>query len=126
MGDVEDAEAALLQPGQKVVRDTFGTGIGAGRIAGTEPASPPAAASVSTEGEVLVAVARTDAPLDEVMRTIQQALKDHWAGACWPNRSVDTPNAGRARSRARPAFACPGAETGCGPDPPVLWWAHDS
>ncbi|MEU1608037.1 hypothetical protein, partial [Micromonospora matsumotoense] len=91
MGDVEDAEAALLQPGQKVVRDTFGTGIGAGRIAGTEPASPPAAASVSTEGEVLVAVARTDAPLDEVMRTIQQALKDHWAGACWPNRSVDTP-----------------------------------
>lgn len=32
---------------------------------------------MSTEGEVLVAVARTDAPLDEVMRTIQQALKDH-------------------------------------------------
>lgn len=72
-GDVE----AQLDHAFAIVRDTFGTGIGAGRIAGTEPASPPAAASVSTEGEVLVAVARTDAPLDEVMRTIQQALKDH-------------------------------------------------
>ncbi|MFD7944205.1 TetR/AcrR family transcriptional regulator [Streptomyces sp. NPDC059744] len=73
-GDVE----AQLDHAFAIVRDTFGTGIGAGRIAGSEPASPgPAAASVSTEGEVLVAVARTDAPLDEVMRTIQQALKDH-------------------------------------------------
>ncbi|MFD3492985.1 TetR family transcriptional regulator [Streptomyces sp. NPDC058690] len=73
-GDVE----AQLDHAFAIVRDTFGTGIGAGRIAGSEPASPgPAAASVSTESEVLVAVARTDAPLDEVMRTIQQALKDH-------------------------------------------------
>ncbi len=27
-------------------------------------------------GEVLVTVARTDAPLDEVMRTIEEALRD--------------------------------------------------
>lgn len=31
---------------------------------------------MTSQGEVLVAVARTDAPLDEVMRTIQQALQD--------------------------------------------------
>jgi hypothetical protein len=31
---------------------------------------------VASQGEVLVTVARTDAPLDEVMRTIEQALKE--------------------------------------------------
>ncbi len=31
---------------------------------------------MTSQGEVLVAVARTDAPLDEVMRTIEQALKE--------------------------------------------------
>ncbi|MEV7084853.1 TetR family transcriptional regulator [Streptomyces sp. NPDC093085] len=56
-----------------IVRDTFGSGIGAGRAMG-RPARP--AASARTSGDVLVTVARTDAPLDEVMRTIQRALKD--------------------------------------------------
>ncbi|WP_327371215.1 TetR family transcriptional regulator [Streptomyces sp. NBC_01217] len=73
-GDVE----AQLDHAFAIVRDTFGTGIGAGRIAGTEPvAARQPAASVTSQGEVLVAVARTDAPLEEVMRTIQQALKNH-------------------------------------------------
>lgn len=39
-------------------------------------AARQAPASVSTHGEVLVTVARTDAPLHEVMRTIEQALKE--------------------------------------------------
>ncbi|MER6919289.1 TetR family transcriptional regulator, partial [Streptomyces spiralis] len=42
-------------------------------------AAPPAAsapAAASVEGEVLVTVARTDAPLEEIMRTIEQALKE--------------------------------------------------
>lgn len=69
-GDVE----AQLDHAFAIVRKTFGTGIGAGR---TTTAHPPTAATVSTQGEVLVAVARTDAPLDEVMRTIEQALKEH-------------------------------------------------
>ncbi len=66
-GDLE----AQLDHAFEIVRETFGTGIGAGR-AGAEGAP---AASTRTEGEVLVAVARTDAPLDEVMRTIEKALK---------------------------------------------------
>lgn len=70
-GDVE----AQLDHAFSIVRDTFGTGIGAGRTVGAEPAKQPAA-SVTSQNEVLVAVARTDAPLDEVMRTIQQALQD--------------------------------------------------
>jgi AcrR family transcriptional regulator len=68
-GDVE----AQLDHAFAIVRKTFGTGIGAGRS--TAP-KPPAPATVSTQGEVLVTVARTDAPLDEVMRTIEQALKE--------------------------------------------------
>lgn len=67
-GDVE----AQLDHAFAIVRRTFGTGIGAGRTATPKPA----AATVSTQGEVLVTVARTDAPLDEVMRTIEQALKE--------------------------------------------------
>ncbi|MEV6945971.1 TetR family transcriptional regulator [Streptomyces sp. NPDC051172] len=70
-GDVE----AQLDHAFAIVRKTFGTGIGAGRST-TTTTPPPAPAAVSTQGEVLVAVARTDAPLDEVMRTIEQALKD--------------------------------------------------
>ncbi|MYW45048.1 TetR family transcriptional regulator, partial [Streptomyces sp. SID161] len=35
-----------------------------------------APAAVSAHGEVLVTVARTDAPLEEVMRTIEEALKE--------------------------------------------------
>ncbi|MEK0101147.1 TetR family transcriptional regulator, partial [Streptomyces sp. A475] len=46
---------------------------GAGRDTATA-ASP--AASVSTGGDVLVTVARTDAPLDEIMGTIEKALRD--------------------------------------------------
>lgn len=57
------------------MRKTFGTGIGAGRTLTTGPA-PAAPAEVRTQGEVLVAVARTDAPLDEVMRTIEEALRN--------------------------------------------------
>ncbi|MEU6082792.1 TetR family transcriptional regulator [Streptomyces sp. NPDC047108] len=68
-GDVE----AQLDHAFAIVRDTFGTGIGAGRPASSEREP---AVSVSTAGEVLVTVARTDAPLREVMRTIEQALKD--------------------------------------------------
>ncbi|MCX4820350.1 TetR family transcriptional regulator [Streptomyces sp. NBC_01142] len=90
-GDVE----TQLDHAFAIVRDTFGTGIGAGRSqAGRTPAAstgpagssgsagtatgtePGPAATVKTQGEVLVAVARTDAPLSEVMRTIEQALKD--------------------------------------------------
>ncbi|NEB33408.1 TetR family transcriptional regulator [Streptomyces sp. SID14446] len=67
-GDVE----TQLDHAFAIVRKTFGTGIGAGR----ETAPRPAAASSFTEGDVLVTVARVDAPLDQVMRTIEQALKD--------------------------------------------------
>ncbi|MBA2946662.1 TetR family transcriptional regulator [Streptomyces sp. PSKA28] len=66
-GDVE----AQLDHAFAIVRKTFGTGIGAGRITGSHPAP----ASVATGGDVLVTVARTDAPLDEVMRTIEDALR---------------------------------------------------
>lgn len=67
-GDVE----AQLDHAFAIVRRTFGTGIGAGR----STAATPAPATASAQGEVLVTVARTDAPLDEVMRTIEQALKE--------------------------------------------------
>ncbi|HEY9374211.1 TetR family transcriptional regulator [Streptomyces sp.] len=78
-GDVE----AQLDHAFAIVRETFGSGIGArptaaaaptAQTAPAEPAQP--AATASTEGGVLVAVARTDAPLDEVMRTIRQALSE--------------------------------------------------
>lgn len=67
-GDVE----AQLDHAFGIVRKTFGSGIGAGRT--TTP--KPATAMVHQQGEVLVTVARTDAPLDEVMRTIEEALRD--------------------------------------------------
>ncbi|TDC18149.1 TetR family transcriptional regulator [Streptomyces sp. 8K308] len=65
-GDVE----AELDHAFAIVRRTFAS---LPVIAAT--ASPPAAFA-STKGEVLVTVARTDAPLTEVMRTIEQALTD--------------------------------------------------
>ncbi|WP_327352202.1 TetR family transcriptional regulator [Streptomyces sp. NBC_01304] len=68
-GDVENQ----LDHAFAIVRRTFGTGIGAGR--GPEPRSTPAA-SLAAQGEVLVTVARTDAPLHEVMRTIESALRE--------------------------------------------------
>ncbi|WP_181359366.1 TetR family transcriptional regulator [Streptomyces sporangiiformans] len=69
-GDVE----AQLDHAFAIVRQTFGTGIGAGRDSASAPR--PAPASVASQGEVLVTVARTDAPLDEVMKTIEDALKN--------------------------------------------------
>ncbi|KQX12382.1 MULTISPECIES: TetR family transcriptional regulator [Streptomyces] len=71
-GDVE----AQLDHAFAIVRDTFGSGIGAGRPAQSPQAEQAPAVRASTTGDVVVAVARTDAPLDEVMRTIQQALKN--------------------------------------------------
>ncbi|GAA2256567.1 TetR family transcriptional regulator [Streptomyces amakusaensis] len=81
-GDVE----AQLDHAFAIVRDTFGTGIGAGGPRPPEQAESrepdaPALVRASVNGgdgadEVLVAVARTDAPLGEVMRTIERALKD--------------------------------------------------
>lgn len=68
-GDVE----AQLDHAFAIVRKTFGSGIGAGR---ESTALPAPAATASAHGEVLVTVARTDAPLDEVMRTIETALRD--------------------------------------------------
>ncbi|WP_030686478.1 TetR family transcriptional regulator [Streptomyces globisporus] len=76
-GDVE----AQLDHAFAIVRETFGSGIGARPAAAgsttaapAEPAPQTPAATASTTGDVVIAVARTDAPLDEVMRTIQQAL----------------------------------------------------
>ncbi|MEV6394309.1 TetR family transcriptional regulator [Streptomyces sp. NPDC051907] len=78
-GDVE----TQLDHAFAIVRDTFGSGIGAGRsksvtttASSASESDDEAVASVRTHGEVLVAVARTDAPLSEVMRTIEQALKE--------------------------------------------------
>lgn len=70
-GDVE----AQLDHAFAIVRDTFGSGIGAGRSGPGAGAERSPAAQVQSGGEVLVAVARTDAPLPEVMRTIEQALR---------------------------------------------------
>ncbi|WP_051717839.1 TetR family transcriptional regulator [Streptomyces megasporus] len=67
-GDVE----AQLDRAFAIVRRTFGTGFVAGRAAASE-SSP--AASAGAGNEVLVTVARTDAPLGEVMRAIEQALR---------------------------------------------------
>ncbi|MGA5215001.1 TetR family transcriptional regulator [Streptomyces cinereoruber] len=90
-GDVE----AQLDHAFAIVRETFGSGIGAGRpapapatgatagaasgtasgVAAPEAQDAPApAVRASATGDVVVAVARTDAPLDEVMRTIRKAL----------------------------------------------------
>ncbi|MEU6402457.1 TetR family transcriptional regulator [Streptomyces sp. NPDC046985] len=93
-GDVE----AQLDHAFAIVRRTFGTGIGAGRstaartasgvsasgvsatvasaavVSTAGPSASGASAVASRQGDVLVTVARTDAPLDEVMRTIAEAL----------------------------------------------------
>ncbi|MER7516684.1 TetR family transcriptional regulator [Streptomyces sp. NPDC126499] len=77
-GDVE----AQLDHAFAIVRETFGSGIGAGRKSGTVAAGagaaaeePAAVASVSPGTDVVVTVMRSDAPLDEVVRTIEEALK---------------------------------------------------
>ena len=69
-GDVE----SQLDHAFGIVRNTFGSGIGAGRKS-TEDAGQAPAATTTRQDEVLVTVARTDAPLDEVMRTIREALR---------------------------------------------------
>lgn len=69
VGDVE----AQLDHAFAIVRKTFGTGFGANRPASAEPA---AAAGTTREDEVLVTVARTDTPIGEIMRTIEQALRE--------------------------------------------------
>lgn len=92
-GDVE----AQLDHAFAIVRETFGTGIGAGRAkvgergpdttrespsdSGAESkarettgASDEAPVVLTGQDKVLVAVARTDAPLDDVLRTIERAL----------------------------------------------------
>ncbi|MFE0098761.1 TetR family transcriptional regulator [Streptomyces sp. NPDC059009] len=68
-GDVE----THLDHAFAIVRRTFGTGIGAGRDSAS--AATPAA-TASAQGEVLVTVARTDAPLEEIMGTIEKALRE--------------------------------------------------
>ncbi|QPP05809.1 TetR family transcriptional regulator [Streptomyces bathyalis] len=75
VGDVE----AQLDHAFAIVRRTFGTGFGANRLAAPEPAGSPngaVGAETTREDEVLVTVARTDTPIGEIMRTIEQALRD--------------------------------------------------
>lgn len=62
-GDVE----SQLDHAFEVIKQTFGTGIG------RRPSPAPVLAS--QQGEVVIAVARTDASPAEVMRTIEKALK---------------------------------------------------
>ncbi|MFI0738815.1 TetR family transcriptional regulator [Streptomyces sp. NPDC021100] len=66
-GDVE----TQLDHAFAIVRETFGKGIGAGRA----PLPPEPAVTARAEGEVLVAVARTDAPLGDVMAAIEKVLR---------------------------------------------------
>jgi hypothetical protein len=66
-GDVE----AQLDHAFDVIKATLGTAIGPGRI----PARAASAPSVSRQGEVVVAVARTDASPAEIMRSIEDALR---------------------------------------------------
>jgi AcrR family transcriptional regulator len=71
VGDVE----AQLDRAFAIVRRTFGTGFGANRLAAPEGAQGRGAAETTRRGEVLVTVARTDAPLEEIMHTIERALR---------------------------------------------------
>ena len=70
-GDVE----ARLDHAFDVIKKTFGTGFGAGRRPLTAAVPAPEAVAVAKDGEVVVAVARTDASPAEVMRAIEKALK---------------------------------------------------
>ncbi|MYS23870.1 TetR family transcriptional regulator [Streptomyces sp. SID4948] len=68
-GDVE----AQLDHAFDVIKTTFGTGIGAGRIPSRAAVEPTSV--VSRQGEVVVAVARTDASPAEILRSIEEALR---------------------------------------------------
>ncbi len=70
-GDVE----AQLDQAFAIVRRTFGTGFAADKV--PAPAAPLRPATTEREGEVLVTVARTDAPLGQIMASIQEALRKH-------------------------------------------------
>ncbi len=70
-GDVE----AQLERAFGVIRATFGTGMGIGG-AGPRQRAKPAAATGGGRGEVVVAVARTDASPTEVLQAVEKALKD--------------------------------------------------
>ncbi|WP_211231085.1 TetR family transcriptional regulator [Streptomyces sulphureus] len=67
VGDVE----AQLDKAFAVVRRTFGTGFGANRAVEATRTPVP-----GEESEVLVTVARTDAPLTEIMGSIEEALRN--------------------------------------------------
>ena len=67
-GDVE----GQLNHAFDVIKATFGTGIGAARIPYRGRTTP---ARVSRQGEVVVAVARTDASPAEILRSIEDALR---------------------------------------------------
>ncbi|NJP45516.1 TetR family transcriptional regulator [Streptomyces sp. PRB2-1] len=69
-GDVE----AQLDHAFDVIKATFGTAIGAGRIPSRGPAPAPTT-TVSRQGEVVVAVARTDASPAQILRSIEEALR---------------------------------------------------
>jgi AcrR family transcriptional regulator len=71
-GDVE----GRLDHAFEIVRETFGPGIGAGATVGGKPERATATTVRAGGGDVLVTVAHTDAPLEEVMRTIKRALRD--------------------------------------------------
>ena len=73
-GAVDDLEGHLDQA-FAIVRRTFGTGFGANRSAPLNERRGRAA-EVERQDEVLVTVARIDAPLSEIMETIEGALKD--------------------------------------------------
>jgi AcrR family transcriptional regulator len=68
-GDVE----AQLDHAFDVIKATFGTGIGAGRIPSRAASATPA--TVSRHGEVVVAVARTDASPAQILHSIEEALR---------------------------------------------------
>ncbi|RLL69553.1 TetR family transcriptional regulator [Streptomyces sp. Z26] len=70
VGDVE----AQLDHAFAIVRETFGTGFGANQAA---HGGRSRAAETERRGEVLVTVARTDAPLADIMSSIQEALRKH-------------------------------------------------
>jgi AcrR family transcriptional regulator len=68
-GDVE----AQLEHAFGVIKATFGTGVGSGRTPSEHSAEP--AAAMSRQGEVVVAVARTDASPAQILSSIQEALR---------------------------------------------------
>lgn len=74
-GDVE----AQLDRAFAIVRSTFGTGFGArsAALGAGVPQRAAAAPAAAAEGDVLVTVVRTDTPLPQIMRTIEQALAPH-------------------------------------------------